>query len=85
MSQHQKLLTKLLSHPKSFTFDEAETLLSYYSFYRVNKGKTSGSRVEFRSDNFPEKIILHKPHPRNYLLPYQVKQLVGELEKGGFL
>ncbi len=85
MSQKDKLISKLKSNPKDFTFDEAESLLNYLSFIRSNKGKTSGSRVIFTSDTYKTKIMLHKPHPRKELLEYQVKQLIEQLEQEGLL
>lgn len=80
MGQKDKLIQKLKSRPKDFTFDEAESLLKYCSYARSNKGKTSGSRVAFVSDNHPP-IYMHKPHPRKELLDYQVKQLLETLEQ----
>jgi len=48
-----------------------------------SKGKTSGSRVEFISeDGIP--INLHKPHPGNELKEYQVKGIVKTLKENGF-
>lgn len=47
MGQKEKLIKKLLSKPKDFTFTEAETLLNYFDYVRSNKGKTSGSRIIF--------------------------------------
>ena len=85
MSQKDKLISKLKSNPKDFTFDEAESLLNYLGFYRSNKGRTSGSRVMFSSDIYETKILLHKPHPRKELLEYQIKQLVEQLEQEGLL
>ena len=85
MSQKEKLLYKLLSLSKSFTFEEAEVLLNYYSFKRYNKGKTSGSRVMFVNESTNTKIMLHKPHPRKELLEYQMKQLIQQLESEGLI
>ena len=85
MSQKDKLIAKLKSNPKDFTFDEAESLLNYLGFNRNNKGKTSGSRVMFTSTEYETKILLHKPHPRKELLDYQVKQLIEQLEQEGLL
>ena len=85
MGQKEKLIAKLRSNPKGFTFDDAETLLGYFSYHRRNKGKTSGSRVSFTSDTHRTKILLHKPHPRKELLEYQVKQLIEQLEQEGLL
>ena len=84
MGQKEKLIQKLKSRPKDFTFDEAETLLSYFAYRRSNKGRTSGSRVMFISDTYAS-ILLHKPHPRKELLDYQVKQLVEVLEQEGLI
>ena len=84
MGQKEKLIEHLKSKPKDFTFNDAETLLRYFDYKRSNKGKTSGSRVMFVSDNHPP-IILHKPHPRKELLSYQIKQLIDILEQEGLL
>lgn len=84
MGQKEKLIAKLKSRPKDFTFDEAETLLGYFTYTRSNKGRTSGSRVIFVSDEYAP-ILLHKPHPRKELLDYQVKQLIEVLEQEGLL
>ena len=79
MGKKEKLIARLKSNPKDFTFEEMETLLTTLGFEKSNKGKTSGSRVKFIKDNIP--IILHKPHPRKELLEYQVKQIIEILEK----
>ena len=84
MGQKDKLIKKLKSKPRDFTFEEAETLLNFLSFDRSNKGKTSGSRVMFTSENHGS-ILLHKPHPRKELLEYQVKQLREKLEQEGLI
>ena len=85
MSKKDKLIAKLKSSPKDFTFEEAETLLSFLTYRKTNKGKTSGSRVMFISDEHNSKIILHKPHPRKELLDYQIKQLIDQLEQEGLI
>ena len=84
MGQKEKLIKKLKSRPKDFTFDEAETLLVYFTYGRSNKGRTSGSRIMFISDEHAP-ILLHKPHPRKELLDYQVKQLIEVLEQEGLI
>ena len=85
MGQKEKLIAKLKSNPKDFTFDEAESLLGHLTYHRNNKGKTSGSRVMFTSDEYQTKILLHTPHPRKELLEYQVKQLIEQLEQEGLI
>ena len=85
MGKKEKLISRLKSNPKNFTFNEAETLLNYLSYYRTNKGKTSGSRVMFTSSEHSSKILLHKPHPCKELLEYQVRQLIEQLEEEGLI
>lgn len=85
MGQKEKLIERLKSNPRDFTFSEAEKLLEYLDYHRSNKGRTSGSRVMFTSEVHRAKILLHKPHPRKELLEYQVKQLVEALEQEGLL
>lgn len=84
LGQKEKLLLRLKSKPKDFTFDEAETLLRCLDYRVSNKGRTSGSRVMFVSEAHPP-ILLHKPHPRKELLSYQVKQLIEALEQEGLM
>ena len=82
MSKKDKLLEKLKSKPKDFTYNELKILLNYLEFYENNRGKTSGSRVEFR-DSIGRKIVLHKPHPSNIIKPYKINDIINELENGG--
>lgn len=84
MGQKDKLIERLKSRPKTFSFDDAESLLKYLGYVRSNKGKTSGSRIMFVSDEHPP-ILMHKPHPRKELLEYQIKQLIELLEQEGLL
>ena len=83
MSKKQKLIDKLKARSKSFKYDEAESLLISLGFTKSNKGKTSGSRVMFRLKT--EKIALHKPHPHKELKPYQIDELLIDLEKAGLI
>ena len=84
MGQKEKLIERLRSKPRDFTFDEVETLLRYFGYRRSDKGRTSGSRVMFVAEEHPP-LMLHKPHPRKELLVYQVKQLLEVLEQEGLL
>lgn len=62
MSKKDKLIERLLKKPKDFTFDEMESLLSYFG-YQLKQGGT-GSGVKFVKDGSNEAINFHKPHPR---------------------
>ena len=84
MSKLDKLLKRLYSKPKDFTYQEAKTLLEQLEFIEYNKGKTSGSRVVFIDKN-GHKIELHKPHnSEKTLKPYQIKDIIEKVKKGGF-
>lgn len=83
MGKREKLILKLQSNPKDFTFEEAQALLEACGYKRSNAGKTSGSRVRYIKGT---KIFrMHKPHPRKELLSYQVKELVEELKEEGLI
>ena len=84
MSHKEKLIQKLKSRPRDVTFEEVEALLKYLTYSCSDKGRTSGSRVMFVSDQYAP-ILLHKPHPRKELLAYQVKQLIEILEQEGLV
>lgn len=79
MSKKEKLIARLLSRPKDFQYDESKTLLLSMGFSECNKGRTSGSRVEFVKDDAT--LLLHKPHPSGELKGYQVKQLIETLKE----
>ena len=82
MGTKEKLIDRLKSQPKDFTFDEAERLLPLFGYVKSNKGKTSGSRVMF-IDAQKRKILLHKPHPGNIMNEYTIKKLLTVLYKNG--
>ena len=84
MSKKEKLLQRLKSKPKDFTYDELKTLLNYLGFYENTKGKTSGSRVEFQNE-IGMKIVLHKPHPSNIIKPYKINDIISILEERGLI
>lgn len=80
MSKKEKLIKRLKTKPKDFTYDELKTILNYLEFYESNKGKTSGSAVEFK-DEFRRKIVLHKPHPGNIIKSYKINEIMNLLEE----
>jgi len=85
VSKEEKLLKRLLSRPKDFTFHELKTLLKHLGYDEVSTGKTGGSRVMFYNETLHHPIRLHKPHPRNVLKQYQVEQVIDELKSKGTL
>jgi hypothetical protein len=84
LSKKDKLIGRLLSRPKDFSFIETTALLNGFGYTERKSGKTGGSRVAFaNSDN--DYIRIHKPHPRNILLPYQVNNLINDLAERGLI
>lgn len=79
MSKKEKLIERLKSNPKDFTFEELQTVLEAFGFELSNQGRTSGSRVKFLKGNIA--VVLHKPHPRKELLDYQIKQVIETLAR----
>ena len=84
MSRLEKEIERLKSKPKDYTYDEAKSLLNKLGFFEYNKGKTSGSRVEFLNEKKVQ-IELHKPHPSNILKSYQIKNMIEKLKDGGLI
>lgn len=80
MSKLEKEIERLKSKPKNYTYDEAKSLLNKLGFYENNKGRTSGSRVEFK-DIYGRRISLHKPHPSNIIKPYKIIGIIKQLDE----
>ena len=81
MSSHEKLFERFLRFPKDFTWDELKRLVNRYGYHQNDKGKTSGSRVKFEKEDSKIYLDLHKPHPKNILKPYQMKDVLDFLKK----
>ncbi len=80
MSKTEKLILRLQSKPKDFTYLELKTILAFWGYEEI---QGSGSRVCFRSKS--HKIKLHKPHPGNLLKLYQIGLIIDELKKEGLI
>ena len=79
MSQFEKLLRRLLSRPKDFTWDELVTLLKKMG-YAEQSG--SGSRKKFVNEQ-NEIIHLHRPHPGKILKRYMIDIIITHLKEKG--
>jgi len=80
MSTSDKLIIRLLSCPKNFTYSELKTLLLFFG-YKEMQG--AGSRVCFVKED--HKIKLHKPHPGKILKRYQLDLIIEELTNKGLI
>jgi len=78
MGKKEKLIKRIKAKPKDFSYDDAEALLLTLGLKKSKAGKTGGSRIRFMYGNSP--LVIHKPHPRKELLPYQVNDILDFLE-----
>lgn len=85
MSRHDKLIDRLKTRPRDFTYQELKCLLAGLGYEEDNRGKSSGSRVAFVNSGTGHLIRLHKPHPGNELRPYQIDLILESLTKKGVL
>lgn len=83
MSQHEKLLKRLLTKPKDFEWSEVVTLLGHFGF-EMYKGTGSSGRkfVHKQSGVF---LFLHEPHPEKTIKKCYIKYIIDTLTEGGFL
>ncbi|EKB59066.1 type II toxin-antitoxin system HicA family toxin [Bergeyella zoohelcum] len=76
MTKIDKLIARLLAKPKDLTFDELVAIFKSFGFEVGNKGKTSGSRVEFYSEELDISFYTHKPHPSSIVKSYVIKEVI---------
>ncbi len=79
MSKSTKLIDRLLTKPKDFTWAELVKVLKQFGYAQVGTGKTGGSRVRFVKEEYPP-ITLHKPHPKPVLKRYQINDIIDLLK-----
>lgn len=80
MSKIDKLILKLKSKPKDFTWSNTIKILNHFGYKELTKkGKTGGSRRKF-VDEKKNVIIIHEPHPEKTIKPYVVKLLIEHLK-----
>lgn len=85
MSSIEKLINKLMSHPKDFSYDELKTVLKSFGYVERQRGKTSGSAVEFYNPQIKKVFQMHKPHPSKILKRYQINLVITHLKENGFI
>ena len=83
MAKKLKLVERFLLIPKDLTWEELMTILSFYGYQEIKKGKTGGSRRKFSDDDKNVIGFLHKPHSVNIVKEYAIKQLIEHLKEKG--
>lgn len=82
MSKKAKLLAKLQSSPRDFTWADAKSIMQVCGFELLN-ARGGGFGRMFRHGVTGQKVRLHEPHPQTTLLPYMVGLLVDALKDAG--
>jgi hypothetical protein len=76
MGTKEKLIERFKRQPKDLTFNELKRLFLVLGFEISQKGKTSGSRIEFVNSEKELSYGAHKPHPDNAIKSYVMKQIL---------
>ena len=84
MAKIQKLIERLLSFPRDFTWEELIKIMNHFGYNELSKGKTGGSRRKFANSE-QHVISLHKPHPGSILKRYQLDDVIDALRERGHL
>jgi predicted RNA binding protein YcfA (HicA-like mRNA interferase family) len=79
MSKMDKIIERLLSKPKDFTWDETIKVLKYFGYEQLAQGKTGGSRRKFVNEK-KQILSLHEPHPQKVLKTYQLDSIIEHLK-----
>ena len=83
MSSIEKLIERMKTVPRDFTYDEASRIAKYFH-YQERQG--DGSRVRFYRESDQKVILLHKPHrpnSQNTMLIGAIKDFVKRLKENG--
>jgi len=76
MGTKEKLIERFKRQPKDFSFNELTCLFQVLGFEISQKGKTSGSRVEFLNNEKELSNGAHKSHPDSATKSYVMKQVL---------
>jgi len=76
VSKVEKLISRLLSRPKDFTWQELQKVLAHFGFTEI---AGTGSRRKFVHPD-GRIISLHEPHPANILKQYALKEVIDHLK-----
>lgn len=82
MGKAEKLLTKLEQAKQTFQWAELVTLLGLLGYERK---EMAGSRVRFYHGGTGHLILIHRPHPENYIKGGALKAVKEALKAEGYL
>ena len=85
MSQKDDLIMRIKSCPKDFEIRELDSLMSKCNCVKGNRGKTSGSAIEYTHTTTKRVFSCRSPHPEKVLKRYILKNAIAFLEEIGEL
>lgn len=77
MSRSDKIIIRIKNKPKDFSWSELQQLMSLFGYEELN-GR--GSRKKFFHPQSKKILAMHKRHPDDTLLPYQINDVISFLE-----
>lgn len=77
MAKIDKLIERLLSKPSNFRWNELEKIMTYFDYEQL---QNKGSRRKFVHKGTKKVLALHKRHPDDTLLAYQLNEVISFLE-----
>lgn len=80
MTTSEKRLQRLLSVPVDMTWDEMVAFLADVGFVEVS---TKGGSYRTFVSAVGRKIYLHRPHPRNVVKRYAIRDVIAKLKEFG--
>ena len=83
MGKKDAMTARLLSMPKDFEQREMDTLMGQCGCDKNNRGKTSGSAIQYVHRATQRVFTYHRPHPGNILKPYVLKAAIQFLRSVG--
>ncbi|MBQ1370450.1 MAG: type II toxin-antitoxin system HicA family toxin [Clostridia bacterium] len=85
MANKEVLLRKLTSKPipRNFTMRELDQLMSKCGCDKTSGGR--GSSIQYTYSLTGETVTFDQPHPQKELRPYQLKKVIGFLQRIGEL
>lgn len=83
MGKKDALTARLLNIPKDFEQREMDTLMRQCGCVKNNRGKTSGSAIQYVHQATKRVFTYHRPHPGNIIKPYILKAAIQFLKSVG--
>ncbi len=82
MSRFRKLLARLESRPKDFSWKELQSVMAHFGYREMVGG---GSRRKFIQMRTQVSIHLHEPHPRPEVKRYALDIVIKHLKEEGHI